>query len=167
METGTLEFLWKLGPLFVESTPHTVELGIEFVSIDIGRATLRLPYSHRLSGNTQTRIIHGGAVTTLLDQTSGLAAVSAFNPASAVVTLNFSIDYMRAAEPGKTIIGQASCRKATRNIAFIRGVAHDGDEDDPIAISQATFMHIGNMTKIAPDIASGVNSSVEAEPKKG
>jgi len=103
MAEGTLEFLWTLGPQFVDMTPHVVELGIEFVSIDIGRATLRLPYSHKLCGDTQTRIIHGGAVTTLLDQTSGLAAVSAFTPASAVATLNFSIDYMRAAKPGKTI----------------------------------------------------------------
>jgi len=154
MTDGTLEFLWDLGPKFVSGTPHTVELGIEFVSIDIGRATLRLPYSHKLSGNTQTRIIHGGAVTTLLDQTSGLAAVSAFTPASAVATINFSIDYMRAAEPGKTVIGQASCRKATRNIAFIRAIAHDGNEDDPIAISQATFIHTGNMANLTPNVVS-------------
>ena len=150
MADGVLEFLWNLGPQFVAGTPHCVELGIEFVSIDIGRATLRLPYAHKLSGHPQTRVIHGGAVTTLLDQVSGLAAVSAFTPISAVATLNLSIDYMRAAEPGKTIIGQASCYKVTRDIAFIRGVAHDGDEEDPISISQATFMSIAELSTIFP-----------------
>lgn len=140
MAEGALEFLWDLGPKFISGTPHCVELGLEFVSIDIGRATLRLPYSHKLSGHPKTRVIHGGAVTTLLDQASSLAAVSAFDPICPVVTLNLSIDYMRAAEPGKTIIGQASCYKVTRDIAFIRGVAHDGDDEDPISISQATFM---------------------------
>ena len=148
MAQGALEFLWDLGPQFISGTPQCVELGIEFVSIDIGRATLRLPYAHKLSGNSKTRVIHGGAVTTLLDQASGLAAVSAFDPITAAATLNLSIDYMRAAEPGKTIIGQASCYKVTRNIAFIRGLAHDGDEEDPIAISQATFMSTPNGAKI-------------------
>lgn len=150
MAEGTLEFLWSLGPQFVAGTPHCVELGIEFVSINVGRATLRLPYSHKLSGNPKTRIIHGGAVTTLLDQACGLAAVSAFDPICAVATLNLSIDYMRAAEPGKTVICQASSYKVTRNIAFIRGVAHDGNEDDPIAISQATFMSTTELTNMLP-----------------
>ena len=155
MAEGTLEFLWDLGPKFVSGTPHCVELGIEFVSINIGRATLRLPYSHKLSGNPKTRVIHGGAVTTLLDQASGLAAVSAFEPICPAATLNLSIDYMRAAEPGKTIIAQASCYKVTRDIAFIRGVAHAGDEDDPIAISQATFMSAPKGSKIfAPNTES-------------
>jgi len=144
MSQGTLEFLWELAPKFVAGTPHCVELGIEFLSIDIGRATLRLPYSHKLSGNSKTRIVHGGVVTALLDQASGLAAVSAFDPISTVATLNLSIDYMRPASPGKTIIGQASSYKVTRDIAFIRGIAHDGDENDPIAISQATFMNTGS-----------------------
>ncbi len=145
MEQGTLEFLWELAPKFIAGTPHSAKLGIEFLSIDIGRATLRLPYSHKLSGNAKSRVVHGGVVTALLDQASGLAAVSAFNPISAVATLNLSIDYMRAATPGKTIIGQASSYKVTRDIAFIRGIAHDGDETDPIAISQATFMHTGDI----------------------
>lgn len=161
MAEGILEFLWTLGPQFVEGTPHSVELGIEFVAIDLGRATLRLPYSNKLSGNPKTRIIHGGTVTTLLDQASGLAAVSAFDPVSAVATLNFSIDYMRAADPGKTVIAQASCHKATRNIAFIRGVAHDGDEDDPIAISQATFMLTGEMKKLTPNVKAETRHNVK------
>lgn len=155
MEQGTLEFLWELGPKFIAGTPHSVELGIEFLSIDMGRATLRLPYSHKLSGNAKSRIIHGGVVTALLDQASGLAAVSAFDPISAVATLNLSIDYMRAAAPGKTVIGQASSYKVTRNIAFIRGVAHDGDENDPIAISQATFMLTGDIQGYKLDTQKG------------
>lgn len=153
MAEGTLEFLWNLGPQFLAGSPHCVDLGIEFVSINIGRATLRLPYAHKLSGNSKTRVIHGGAVTTLLDHASGLAAVSAFDPITPAATLNLSIDYMRAAEPGKTIIGHAACYKVTRNIAFIRGVAHEGDEDDPIAICQATFMSTGHKSEIIPKTA--------------
>lgn len=135
-----LKRLWELGPIFVDSTPHGKMLGIKFVAIDIGRATLSLPYSKKLVGNKESGVLHGGVLTTILDQASGLAAISAFTEMMAVATLDLRIDYMRAAEPGKTIIAEAHAYKTTRHIAFVRGIAHEGDIDDPVATSQASFM---------------------------
>lgn len=140
MDRDRLKRLWELGPTFVESTPHGKFLGIKFVAIDIGRATLSLPYAKHLVGNKKSGVLHGGVLTTLLDQSSGLAAISAFADMMAVATLDLRIDYMRTAEPGKTIIAEAHAYKATRHIAFVRGVAHEGDIDDPVATSQASFM---------------------------
>lgn len=143
--TGTsyIEKLWELGPIFVQGAPHGKLLGLKFVAVDVGRATLSLPYNTKFIGNPKTRVLHGGAITTLLDQASGLAAMAGFDTFQSVATLNLSIDYMRAARPGETVIGSAHCYKATRHVAFVRGLAHDGDEDDPIAMSQATFMATG------------------------
>ncbi len=135
-----LEKLWQIGPMMVAGTPHGAELGMKFVSIDIGRATLSLPYNKSVIGNSETGVLHGGAVTTLLDQACGLAAVAGFEEPTSTATLNLSIDYMRAAKPGETIIARAHCYKATRHVAFIRAFAHDGDEEDPLATAQATFM---------------------------
>lgn len=135
-----LEQLWQIGPMMVAGTPHGAELGMKFVSIDIGRATLSLPYNKALIGNETTAVLHGGAVTTLLDQACGLAAIAGFEEPTSTATLNLSIDYMRAAKPGETIIARAHCYKATRHVAFIRAFAHDGDEGDPLATAQATFM---------------------------
>jgi len=137
-----LEHLWELAPIFTQ-TPHAKMLGIKFVAVDIGRATMSLPYNPALIGDPKTRVIHGGAVTTLLDQASGLAAIAGFKELGSTATLDLRIDYMRAARPGETIIAQAHCYKATRHVAFIRAIAHDGDEDDPVASSQATFMATG------------------------
>lgn len=140
MDQATLEKLWEMAPLFTEEAPHAKRLGIKFVSVARGRSTISLPYNASLIGNADTRVIHGGAVTTLLDQASGLAAIAGFDTPRMVATLNLSIDYMRSATPGETILAQAHCYKVTRHIAFVRCVAHDGDPDDPIATSQATFM---------------------------
>ena len=140
MDKDRLKRLWDLGPIFVDSTPHGKMLGIKFVAIDIGRATLSLPYSKNLVGNKESGVLHGGVLTTILDQSSGLAAISAFKKMMAVATLDLRIDYMRAAEPGKTIIAEAHAYKTTRHIAFVRGIAHEGDIDDPVATSQASFM---------------------------
>jgi uncharacterized protein (TIGR00369 family) len=138
-----IQKLWEMGPTIVEHTPHGKKLGIKFVAVDKGRATMSLPYNADLIGDPETRVLHGGAVTTLLDQACGLAAIAGFDEPSACATLNLSIDYMRAATPGETIIAQAHCYKATKHVAFLRAVAHEGDETDPIATAQATFMATG------------------------
>ncbi|HHL42552.1 MAG TPA: PaaI family thioesterase, partial [Hellea balneolensis] len=140
MEEERLKNLWDMAPMFVEGTPHAKFLGIKFVAVDIGRATLSLPYQEKLIGNTQTGVLHGGVLTTLLDQASGLAAVSAFLEMKPVATLDLRIDYMRAANPEKTVIAEAHAYKATKHIAFVRAIAHEGDPDDPVATSQASFM---------------------------
>ena len=141
------QHLWEMGPTFTEATPHSKKLGIKFVAVDKGRATMSLPYNAALIGDPDTRVLHGGAVTTLLDQACGLAAIAGFENPSTCATLNLSIDYMRAATPGETIIAQAYCYKATKHVAFLRAVAHDGDENDPIATAQATFMATGKRPK--------------------
>ena len=153
MSDNIMERMWELAPAFVEGVPQGRALGIKFVAVDRGRATFALPYNTAVIGDPATRVIHGGAITTLLDQVSGLAVVSAIvteenimNMAG-VATLDLSIDYMRSAKPGETVIATAHCYKTTHHIAFVRAIAHDGDEDDPIAMSQATFMISQNAAK--------------------
>jgi uncharacterized protein (TIGR00369 family) len=150
----------------VAGTPHAKMLGIQFVAIDLGRATLSLPYSQKLVGNKELRILHGGVLTALLDQASGLAAISAFEEMRAVATLDLRIDYMRAAEPGKTIIAEAHAYKATRHIAFVRGIAHEGDIDDPVATSQASFMTTA-AGRPAPTTNARVDAVGNLPPAKG
>ncbi len=146
MSDNIMERMWALAPAFVEGVPQGRALGIKFVAVDRGRATFSLPYNPAVIGDPATRVIHGGAITTLLDQVSGLAVVSAtvteenIKNMAGVATLDLSIDYMRPAKPGETVIATAHCYKTTHHIAFVRAIAHDGDEDDPIAMSQATFM---------------------------
>ncbi len=146
-----LTWLWELGPMMVGGTPHGIALGFRFVAIDIGSATIAMDYNPKLIGDTETRVMAGGAVTALLDQTSGLAAMSAFEQTVPVATLDLRIDYMRAAEPGKNIIAEARCYKTTRNVAFVRAIAHDGDPDNPVASSQAVFMTTGGGSR-KPDL---------------
>jgi uncharacterized protein (TIGR00369 family) len=147
MAESFVEKLWEMGPAIAELTPHSKLLGIKFVAVDKGRATLSLPYNTSLIGDTKTRVIHGGAVTTLLDQACGLATIAGFDEPTSCATLNLSIDYMRAAKPSETIIAQAHCYKTTKHVAFLRAIAHDGDENDPIATAQATFMATGPRPK--------------------
>lgn len=166
MDEATLEKLWEMGPLFTENTPHAKRLGIKFISVDRGRSTISLPYNVDLIGNPENQVIHGGAVTTLLDQASGLAAIAGFDTPRMVATSNLAIDYMRAAKPGETIIAQAHCYKVTKHVAFVRGVAHDGDPDDPVAMSQATFMVTVPVTKAKRKDSETSKEAVDASSKE-
>ena len=57
-----------------------------------------------------------------------------------MATLDIRIDYMRPAEPLKDLIVQSECYKMTKTIAFVRGMAHQEDLEDPVATSVAAFM---------------------------
>lgn len=105
-----------------------------------GRALMRLDYADNQVGNPVTGYVHGGVITTLLDTVCSLVAMSASPSVAMVATLDLRIDYLKPAKPGQPLFGQAAVDKETRHVAFIRGEAHHGDEDDPVAHCAATIM---------------------------
>ncbi len=159
--TNFVEKLWEIGPGLIEGTPHANKIGIKFVAVDKGLGTLSLPYNTALIGDPRSRVIAGGAVTTLLDQACGLAAIAGFDGFGQIATLSLRIDYQRSAKPGETVIAEAVCYKTTRHVAFIRAVAHDGDADDPIATAQACFILTGPLYKLPGEAAKPVEKRAE------
>ena len=130
--------LKKLRQTF-EKIPHCRELGLRVILIERGKASIFLEYEPRLAGNSETGVVHGGVISTLLDSVSGLCALSIVSKTTPVATLDLRIDYLKPATPYKKIIGEASCFRLTKSIAFVRSVAHI-DEHEPIAHCVATFM---------------------------
>lgn len=123
-----------------ESVPHNHELGLSVVDIGAAEATLRLPYSEKLVGNPETGVLHGGAVTTLIDATCGIAVFRKLARLARIATLDLRIDYLHPATPGKALLARAECYKLTRTVAFVRALAHHGDADNPVASAQGTFI---------------------------
>jgi len=121
--------------------PHNRALGIHFVEAKGGSVTLGLPYDDKLVGDPVTRIIHGGAITTLMDATCGTAVFVRLKEAIPIATLDLRIDYLKPAEPGETVHARADCFKITRTIAFVRCEAfHARDSKDLVAVANGTFM---------------------------
>ena len=125
---------------FTEGIPHNKALGIEMLELDRGQAKFKLPYDAQLVGNPDTGVLHGGAITALLDAASGASVFAALIEWVPIATLDLRIDYLRAAEAGRAVIAHATCYKTTRNVAFTRAVAYHEDPGDPIASSVGTFM---------------------------
>ncbi|HKU40928.1 MAG TPA: PaaI family thioesterase [Polyangiales bacterium] len=126
--------------LFGSLSPHMRGLGFEVVSIKSGVCVAKLPYRPELIGDPLSGVLHGGAVTTLLDSTGGAAVLSAMKGPTSLATLDLRIDYLRPSRPGRALLARVECYKTTRHVAFTRGIAYDGDEDDPVASMAATFM---------------------------
>jgi uncharacterized protein (TIGR00369 family) len=139
--------------LLVNSVPHAVALGIIVVDAKPGEAWLKVPYDVKLVGNPTTGVIHGGVITTLLDNCAGVAVATALAELQSIATLDLRIDYMKPATPGLDVIGWTRCYKVTRHIAFVHGAAYHEDPNDPIATTAMTFMVGAN--KAPPSAAFG------------
>jgi uncharacterized protein (TIGR00369 family) len=134
----------------VQGIKHCQQLGIRAVEAGHGRLKLALPYSEAIIGNPETGVIHGGALTTLMDTACGFAAVLGLDNPAIAPTLDLRIDYMRSAIPGKTVIGDAVAYRVTSSVIFARGTAyHEDDPDSPIAHCSASFMRISDQAKAA------------------
>jgi len=119
---------------------HGRALGLEFMSSGDNWAELSLPWREELVGVPETGVLASGGIVSLIDTASGMSVWVTLDKLMPILTVDLRLDYLRPAAKGETIIARCECVKLTRRIAFVRGVAHGGDEARPIALSAATFM---------------------------
>lgn len=129
----------KVARQFIEAIPHARALGMVLTDIGNGTAVIEMPYDKKLIGNPKTGVIHGGAVSAVMDTCCGAAVMSHPSAPGGTATIDLRIDYMRAATPGQTVITTATCYHITRNVAFVRATAVDDDVDNPVATATGTF----------------------------
>ena len=127
MASETLEnrqqIIDNLNALYDASIPHNKALGLRVVDVGAGQASVRLPYDAKLVGNPETGVLHGGAITTLIDVACGAAVMLKLTRFVRIATLDLRIDYLRPAHAGQDVVAHAECYKLTRNVAFVRALA--------------------------------------------
>ncbi|KFI31331.1 thioesterase [Haematobacter massiliensis] len=120
-------------------SPHAAALGLKVEEIGVGEARISMPYDRKLIGEPASGVIHGGAVSALMDTTGGASVLSADEGVVATATLDLRIDYMRPATPGQAITAHGVCYHITRLLAFVRITATDEDTAHPVASATGTF----------------------------
>lgn len=129
---------------------HGGRLGIRFHARGRDWIELALPWSAELVGDEETGVLASGPIIALMDMATSLAVWNRIRGFAPHATLDLRIDYFRPARSGATVIGRAECLRVARSVSFTRGIAHDGDIDDPIAHVAATFMvPTGSYTRAA------------------
>jgi uncharacterized protein (TIGR00369 family) len=140
-QTDAAAGLELLNAGFRDFIPHNKELGFSVVqaSWDPSFIVAKLPFDERLVGHPDSGLLHGGAITTLLDAAGGAAVYVRLGEPTPIATLDLRIDYLK---PGirADVFSRAECLKITKNVAFVRMAAYHDDPADPIALGTATYM---------------------------
>lgn len=119
---------------------HGATLGIGYRDHGADWCELDLPYDPKLIGDPTSGVLASGPILSLMDMATSIGVWLKRGAFAPHATLDLRIDYLRAATPGKTVIGWGECYRIARTVAFVRGQAHDGDPDDLIAHVAGTFM---------------------------
>jgi len=119
---------------------HGRALGIAYRASSGQWVELELPWREELVGVPESGILASGAIVSLLDTCGGSSVWMALGHFQPIVTIDLRLDYLRPAVQGETVIARCECYKLTRQVAFVRGMAHGGDPARPIAQATGTFM---------------------------
>ncbi|MCI4646268.1 MAG: PaaI family thioesterase, partial [Hyphomonadaceae bacterium] len=125
-----------------------------------GRAFARAPWREDLVGDPERGIIHGGVITSLLDNLCGVAIATRLRRLRAMATLDLRIDYMRPAEPGEEILAEAECYHITRSVAFTHAWAYHGSRERMIATASGAFV-LNDPKRWAPG-SGGLSAVIKA-----
>jgi len=135
----------KLSKLMVTANKgdHFHQLGLKFTSMNTGNCEMLLPYSDRIVGSPETGVVHGGAITALLDTCCGMACATVLDDIGLTPTMDLRIDYMGSAEAGHDIYARADVYRSSQSVLFARAKAYlKGQEDRPIAHCVANFIRL-------------------------
>lgn len=119
---------------------HGGRLGLIYHAHGPDWVELALPYDPALVGDPDSGVIASGPILSMMDMATSMGVWLKLNAFRPHATLDLRVDYLRPARPGRTVIGRGQCYRISRSISFVRGQAHDGDPDDPLAHVAGTFM---------------------------
>ncbi len=121
---------------------HGGRLGLAYRRHGPDWVEMELPWSPDLIGDVDAQVLASGPIIALMDVATSVAVWSKRGAFVPHATLDLRVDYLRPAKTGQAVIGRGECYRITRTIAFIRGQAHDGDPDDPVAHVAGTYMSL-------------------------
>ncbi|MGP1721433.1 PaaI family thioesterase [Shewanella frigidimarina] len=138
--------LTEVATRFVNQLAQCRRLGLTVQEASEHHVLIELPYSQDIIGYPDTGVIHGGVITTLIDTACGTAVVCAilkkYQSLELSPTLDLRVDYMKPAEPHKSVYAFAECYRLSSSVAFTRAIAYQDSIDEPIAHAVGSFMRI-------------------------
>lgn len=124
----------------MRSVGHGRALGLDYRASGPNWVELALPWREELVAVPETGMLASGAVVSLIDTAGGASVWMSLGQYQPIATIDLRLDYLRPAVRNETVIARCECYKMTRSIGFVRGIAHGGNEDRPIAQATGTYM---------------------------
>ncbi len=120
--------------------PHCRALGLRLKEARLGHTVLELPFKPELVGDPQTRVLHGGVITSLADSAGAVAIYTHLTSLEWVGTLDLRIDYLYPGQADQPLFCAAECYRLTQQIAFTRSFVYQNDVTQPLAQVVASYM---------------------------
>ena len=113
-----------------------------------GQVEIEMPFRDDLT--QQHGFIHGGIVTAIVDSACGYAAFSLSAPDTAVLTVEYKVNFVAPAK-GERLLARGEVVRSGATIAVCKGdvLAYDGGEEKLVATMLTTMMLMPNR----PDLA--------------
>lgn len=121
----------------IDAVPHNHWLGMEVAVCAEGRISLALPAAAQICHAGAG--VHEGALVALMDAACGSLPMTVLEDRRRTATLDLRLDFLRPASAGAAILCDAELVAMSSDIAVLRGVAHDGDPRNPVAIGLGSF----------------------------
>lgn len=139
---------------FITIIPHTRELGVEVIAAGADGVRLRLPWQHDLLGDPSRGLVHGGALTMLLDTACGAAVLPALPSPEVCPTLDLRVDHYRPAVAGRALFAEARAVSVSASVVFTEGLLWQRRER-PVARCIANFVRLGAQ-RVPPGFAEAL-----------
>jgi uncharacterized protein (TIGR00369 family) len=106
-----------LGRAWFEHSPFIRQLGMRLVSMEEDEVEIELPYAEELA--TAGDVVHGGAISSLIDTAAALAAWSGHDISAGARwgTVGFSVSFL-ASGRGQALRAKARVTKRGKSICF-------------------------------------------------
>jgi uncharacterized protein (TIGR00369 family) len=128
-----------LARLFEQYIPFNRHLGLRCLLIEDGFVRVELPFRQEHVGNPEIPALHGGAISSTLDTTGGLAVWSQARPHDRVSTIDLRVDYLRPGRDQPMIAEARVVRLGNRvGVAELRAF-HPDVSDKPIAAGMGVY----------------------------
>ena len=114
-------------------------LGAAMGRVVPGEVEIEMPYRADLT--QQHGFIHGGIVTAIIDSACGYAAFSLSAPDTAVLTVEYKVNFISPAK-GERLLARGEVVRTGATIAVCKGdvLAYDGGEETLVATMLSTMM---------------------------
>ncbi len=125
-----------LARAWLEGSPFVEKLGLKLEALDSGSARIRLPYSDSLP--TMGDVVHGGAISSLIDTAAAAAAWSGAEVPERIraSTVGFTVDFLSPAR-GQDVVAEA--RVLRRGAVTFLAVDATADDGTPVATALVTY----------------------------
>jgi acyl-coenzyme A thioesterase PaaI-like protein len=142
--SGGSNFDPRLAIQFMGKAGHGGFLGMDYEGHGADWVEVGLDWRADLVGDPETGVLASAVVISLLDNATSMSIWTKLGEFRPQVTMDLRLDYLRPSPKGARVFGRGICYHLTHSIGFVRGIAHNGDINEPLAHASGTFIRVGD-----------------------